>query len=191
MTNNTLIAMVMLAVALSINTADTVRAEPVLMLNEPRDLTSAKYSCDWAANEIKQDQYLMKEFRCSEVELCQRALDINATCKVRGAAADVREFHSKLLTQFAITPQCQISITRLTDGKSGAEVTNDLEAFKRADWELNLAFTPGAAKQEWALWPMKSGNIQPGGPLQGEGDVRQIARDVCTILTRSGAKILN
>jgi hypothetical protein len=96
---------------------------------------------------IKQDQYLIKEFRCSEVELCQRALDINAT-KVHGAAADVRDFHSKLLAQFATNSACQITIMRLTEGKSDAEVKNDLEAFRRANWELNLGFRPGATKQE-------------------------------------------
>jgi hypothetical protein len=37
-------------------------AEPVLMLNEPRDVEMAKYSCDWAAEEIKSSQYLIKAF---------------------------------------------------------------------------------------------------------------------------------
>jgi hypothetical protein len=80
---------------------------------------------------------------------------------------------------------------RLTEDKSDAEIKNNLEAFKRANWELNLGFRPGAAKQEWALWPMKSGELDPTGLLEGEGDPAQIARDVCTIMTGKGAKILN
>jgi hypothetical protein len=87
-------------------------AEPVLMLNEPRDISSAEYSCGWAENEIKSDQYLIKTFRCGEYELCQRAIDINAACKVHGATAEVRDFHSKLLTQLAANPQCAIAISR-------------------------------------------------------------------------------
>jgi hypothetical protein len=106
---------------------------------------------------------------------------------VHGATIEVRDFHIKLLAQFATNPQCApIAIMRLTEGKSNEAVNKDLEAYKRANWELNLAFTPGATKQEWTLWPMQSGTA-----LQGQGDVTQIARDVCTIMTRSGAKILN
>jgi hypothetical protein len=76
---------------------------------------------------------------------------------------------------------------RLTDGKSEAAIKNDLEARKRANWELTLAFTPGATKQTWELWP-----VNPAGSvLEGEGDPAQIAKDVCTIVTRGGAKILN
>jgi hypothetical protein len=63
---------------------------------------------------------------------------------------------------------------------------------KKANWELNLGFRPGASRQEWALWPYHDGTIsKPKELLEGEGDPAQIARDVCTIMTRSGAKILN
>src|SRR5690348_6724926 len=81
--------------------ASSAWSEPVLMMNEPRDVSMAKYSCTWAENEIKSDQYLIKAFKCGESELCQRAVEINASCKVTGPAAEVRAFHSKLLAQFA------------------------------------------------------------------------------------------
>jgi len=158
------------------------------MLNEPRDIGIAEYSCGWAGEEVKAYQYLTKAGRCAESEDCQRAIEINAACKVRGPVNEVRAFHNKLLAQFASNPQCAITIMRLSDDKSEKAIKNTLEAFKRADWELNLGFTPGATKQAWALWPMKSGT---GGLLEGEGDPAQIAKDVCTIVTRSGAKILN
>jgi hypothetical protein len=176
------------AFALSLSVA---KAEPVLMLNEPRDVGTAEYSCGWAEGEIKQDQYLIKAFMCSESELCDRAININAACKVTGAVADVRAFHTKLLSQFASNPKCAISIMRLTDGKSDAAVEKDLEAYKRANWELNLAFTPGAPVQEWSLWPHESGNTVASGVLEGKGNPAQIARDVCTVMMRAGAKILN
>jgi hypothetical protein len=160
------------------------------MLNEPRDVGSAGYSCHWAENQIQTDQYLIKANRCAESELCQRAIEISAACKVRGPVNDVRAFHSKLLAQFASNPQCAITIMRLSDDKSDKAINNNLEAYRRADWELNLGFSPGATKQDWALWPYQSGDIV-GGALEGEGDPAQIARDVCTIVTRSGAKIVN
>src|SRR5262249_4507670 len=119
----------------------------------------------------------------------QRALDINATCKVTGPINEVRGFHSKLLAQFASNPQCAITIMRLSDDKSPKAIDNNLEAHKRANWELNLGFSPGATKQSWALWPLK--DVPDAGALEGEGDPAQIARDVCTIVTRSGAKIVN
>jgi hypothetical protein len=79
---------------------------------------------------------------------------------------------------------------RLSDDKSETAIKNNLAAYKRADWELNLGFTPGTTKQAWTLWPRQSGSIV-GSALEGEGDLERIARDVCTIVTRSGAKILN
>src|SRR5262249_1347681 len=171
-------------------------AEPILMFHEPRDALTAKSSCEWAENEIKVSQYLIKALKCAESELCQRALDINSACKVIGPVREVQSFHTKLLTQFASNAQCTISIIRLTDDKSEISVKNNREAYTRADWELNLSFSPGAAKQQWTLWPMKPGpngfrSINHTGVLEGEGDPVQIARDVCTIITRSGAKILN
>jgi|SRR5262249_15644620 len=163
----------------------------VLMLNEPRDIGTAEHSCGWAEKEIKSVKENYGAFKYSDFEDCQRALDINATCKVRGPANDVRAFHSKLLAQMASNPQCAITIMRLSDDKSDKAISNNLEAFKRASWELNLGFTPGATKQQWALWPMEPGKGIVGNALEGEGDVEQIARDVCTIVTRSGAKIVN
>jgi hypothetical protein len=181
---------VMAMIAFSIVGSAAALSEPVLMLNEPRDVEMAKYSCRWAEEEIKSSDYLIKAFKCSESELCQRAIDINAACKVTGPVNEVRGFHSKLLAQFASNPQCAITIMRLSDDKSDKAINNNLEAYKRANWELNLSFTPGATKQGWALWSWQSGHIV-GDALEGEGDLGQIARDVCTIVTRSGAKIIN
>jgi hypothetical protein len=184
-------AVTMQAVAIALCIASgKASADPVLMLNEPRDIIAAQYSCDWATGAIRDYDYLIKAFQCSEVEQCQRALDTNAACKVSGPVMEVRAYHSKLLAQFASNPQCSISIRRLSDDKSNAAVANDLETYKQANWELNLNFTAGTAKQSWALWPRQNGDVVPR-PLEGEGDAGQIARDVCTIMTHSGAKILN
>jgi hypothetical protein len=165
-------------------------AEPVLMLNEPRDVYIAQNSCRSAEDEIKSVKERYGTLKCSDFEECQRASEINATCKVRGPANDARAFHSKLLAQFASNPQCAITIMRLSDDKSDKAVSDNLEAYRRANWELNLGFIPGATKQGWALWRYQSGSII-GPALEGEGDPAQIARDVCTIVTRSGAKISN
>jgi hypothetical protein len=61
---------------------------------------------------------------------------------------------------------------RLSDDKSETAINNNLEAFKRANWELNLGFRPSATKQDWALWPYQSGSIV-GAALEGEGDPRR------------------
>jgi hypothetical protein len=107
-----------------------------------------------------------------------------------GDRLDTRQFHSRLLAQFTSNVQCQIAIVRLTEGKSDSDSRKNLEIFKQTTWELNLNFTPGAAKQGWALWPYQSGSIV-GSALEGEGDPRQIATDVCTIVAGRGAKIRN
>jgi hypothetical protein len=151
-------------------------AEPVLMLNEPRDVISAESSCLVAG---------MQTASGGVVDV-----DVNAACKVSGPVAEVRAFHSKLLAQFASNAQCAIRIMRLGDEKSDKEISNNLEALKSANWELNLGFRPGSSKQQWALWPYQSG-MPTGTVLEGEGDPAQITRDVCTIITRRGAKILN
>ncbi len=175
-----------LAASILVNLQLAVVAEPVLMLNEPRDVKSAEYSCNWAKDQLKANEYLVRNFQCGEDELCKRAMDINATCKASGPASEVRGFHSKLLAQFASEPQCSISIMRLSDGKTDAGVKNDLEAFKRQDWELVFGFTPGASVQEWSMWPR-----EPGPYLEGSGTIKEVVRRVCSIMTRSGAKILN
>jgi hypothetical protein len=109
-------------------------------------------------------KYLIKAFKCGESELCQRAIDIDAACKVGGPIREVRGFHSKLLAQFASNAQCAITVMRLSDDKSETATKNNLEAYKRANWELNLGFTPGAMKQTWALWPWEPGKgISPAG----------------------------
>ena len=186
------LSLTLLSGAYSVLAFDGASAQPVLMLNEPRDVDKAKYSCGWAEAEIKSSQYLIKAFKCGESELCQRAMDIDAACKVGGPIREVRGFHSKLLAQFASNAQCAITIMRLSDDKSETATKNNLEAYNRANGELNLGFTPGAMKQTWALWPWEPGKgISPAGVLEGEGDPAQIAKDVCTIVTRSGAKILN
>jgi hypothetical protein len=179
---------VIVAAAIAFSVAAS--AEPVLMLNEPRDVYIAQHSCQSAEAEIKSVKERYGTLKCSDFEECQRASEINATCKVRGPVNDVRAFHSKLLAQFASNPQCAITIMRLSDDKSDKAIKNNLEAFERANWELNLGFIPGATKQGWALWRYQSSSIV-GPALEGEGDPAQIARDVCTIVTRSGAKIVN
>jgi hypothetical protein len=161
----------------------TGRAAPVLILNEPSDIKMAQYSCDWAESKVKSDDHLIKAVKCDESELCRRASRINAACKASRAVAEVRAFHRKLLTEFASHPRCAIEIMSLTDDKSDKAVKENLEALKRANLELNLSFVPGATKQTWALWPHESG-IVSGDALEGEGDFAQIARDVCTIMTR-------
>ena len=179
------------AIALSIIVSDRALADPFLILNEPREIGNAKYSCRWAQDKIKSDQHLIKTFKCAESELCQRAIDIDAVCKVTGPVADVRSFHSKLLANFASTAKCTIAIMRVSDEDTDSSHAKNLETYDLGGWELNLAFTPGWFKQHWALWRRKSGKIVPTGVLEGKGDPGEIARDVCTIMTRSEAKILD
>ena len=162
-------------------------AEPVLLLNEPHDIFMAEHFCSWAEGELRDHDYLVKHFTCSKRESCKRALDINAVCEASGPEADVRQFHSRLLTQFASNPQCQVSIVHLTGLPEG----KDVEAMRAATWELNLDFTPGAAKQSWALWPHRSGEIVAEAPMEGEGDARQIAIDVCNDVAGKSTKIGN
>ena len=114
-----------LAMALSAIASDIGLAEPVLMLNEPSDVSMAQYSCQSAADEIKSDQYLIKAFRCGEVELCQRAIDINAACKVSGPAAVVQEFYISFWPSSLPMLNAQSRSCVLTEGKSDAEVKND------------------------------------------------------------------
>ena len=157
-------------------------------LNEPHDIFMAQHSCNWAEGELRDHEDLVKDVTCSKHESCKQALDINAVCKASGPEANVRQFHSRLLAQFASNPQCQISIARLTDNPEGKAV----EAMHAATWELNLDFTPGAAKQSWALSPYRTGApIAEEDLMEGEGDARQIAIDVCNDVAGKSAKTGN
>jgi hypothetical protein len=117
------IAIAGISIAFSTIASDGASAEPVLMLNEPRDVAMAEWSCRWADDEIKADEHLIKSFTCSKSELCQRALDISVACKVAGPVREVRAFHTKLLTQFASNPQCAITIMRLSGEKTPRQST--------------------------------------------------------------------
>lgn len=75
------IAIAGISIAFSTIASDGASAEPVLMLNEPRDVAMAEWSCRWADDEIKADEHLIKSFTCSKSELCQRALDISVACR--------------------------------------------------------------------------------------------------------------
>jgi len=88
------IAATRIAVVFCVLVSEGALAEPVLMLDEARDISTAQYSCEWAANEIKGYDYLIKAFQCNENDLCRRAIETNAARKVSGPVADVRAFHS-------------------------------------------------------------------------------------------------
>jgi len=50
------LSLTLLSGAYSVLAFDGASAQPILMLNEPRDVDMAKYSCGWAEAEIKSSQ---------------------------------------------------------------------------------------------------------------------------------------
>jgi hypothetical protein len=107
-------------------------------------------------------------------------------CQARDPVVDVRDFEDRLTAYMAIDPQCKgvRFVRRYTGFPSG---TNDsaFDVMQRGRyWMLDLNYTPGAKKQQWEL-----DRLKPSTHAKGEGDPKEIARNVCTIATSRGAKL--
>lgn len=98
----------------------------------------------------------------------------------------VHQFEAELATQFAEQTACRnVTFIRFNGPKQSDKVSN--KAVTKPYWDLSLNFTPGAALQAWQLLHSTSRSAV----LQGEGTPSSIAKEVCAIVTGSGAKVAN
>lgn len=126
-------------------------------------------------------------------EVCsERARTNGVGCNV-DPTPEVRDFEDHLMTHLASDTSCAgISVIRY--GGPGTPVSQSMnDTVSSPFWSLSLNFVPGASRQEWEINHSKPGDAHEllVTNHRGEGSTAQIARDVCAIVTGSGAKILH
>jgi len=121
-----------------------------------------------------------------------------AECKFAGDGRDLgRKLENEVRSQMATNPRCQgVDVFRQNhpdyDGKINFDELAD--QMKQVHWTLFLEYNPGQTIHNWTLFPWTGGDasggeLVPGGMLEGEGTVSQIADQICIVVTKRGANI--
>jgi hypothetical protein len=150
------------ALATVIVAAGVVKSSAVAESNEPVVVLDSWWSVDYAKN------------MCSRKNAC--SVD---------PAAEAMNFEDRLATQLAANRQCSGVFVAKYRGRNFDHDKTTMDALqKRPHWTLIIDYIPGQETQSWWL------RLEGGPHTQGEGDPKEIAGNVCSILTERGAKIL-
>jgi hypothetical protein len=150
------------ALAMVIVAAGVVKSSAVAQSNEPVVVLDSWWSVDYAKN------------MCSRTNAC--SVD---------PAAEAMNFEDRLATQLAANRQCSGVFVAKYRGRNFDHDKTTMDALqKRPHWTLIIDYIPGQETQSWWL------RLEGGPHTQGEGDPKEIAGNVCSILTERGAKIL-
>jgi hypothetical protein len=120
-----------------------------------------------------------------------------ADCKFFGGRNLGRRLENEVRSRMATNTRCQsVDVFRLNDFKYDGEnnITELADQMKQVHWDLFLEYNPGKTKHDWTLFPLAGGDVMGGklissGTVSGEGTASQIADQICTIVTKRGAKI--
>jgi hypothetical protein len=121
-----------------------------------------------------------------------------AECKFAGDGRKLgRKLENEVRSRMATNPRCQsVDVFRQNhpdyDGKINFDELAD--QMKQVHWTLFLEYNPGQTTHNWTLFPWTGGDVSggelvPGGMVEGEGTVSQIAEQICTVVTKRGASI--
>jgi hypothetical protein len=109
-----------------------------------------------------------------------------------------RDLENKIVSQFAVTPQCRgVAIALLLDPSyDGAFSQAAIDLIQKDYWSLHVDYAPVGERYGWTLFPQTvaptaSASIASAKPrtVNGEGTVAQIAQQVCVAVTGRGAGI--
>ena len=159
-------------------------AEPVVVLDDRWNVDYAKDSCDSAIRWNKENSALVAQIGCDSVTSCPEMTPVVDACRF-DPVGNLNNFETELVTQFATNAHCKGIQIATYKGPKEPNPPGDT-AMRGPHWSLSLDYIPGARKQAWAM-----DNSQNLGITKGEGEPKEIAEAVCSIVTQSGAKILN
>jgi hypothetical protein len=106
-----------------------------------------------------------------------------------------RDLENKIVSQFAVTPQCRgVAIALLLDPKfDGAFSQAAIDLIQKDYWSLHVDYAPVGERYGWTLFPQTlapaaSATVVPpkARTVNGEGTVAQIAQQVCVAVTGRG-----
>ena len=115
---------------------------------------------------------------CEGVEACPHLMPVLLACTTDSARRQARVFEWRVARALASEPSC----AGLTVARYGGPAKPDVvvsELMRRPHWMLAVDYLPGLGIQSWTLLSSRG----PTVAAEGEGSVRQIARDVCASVT--------
>jgi hypothetical protein len=153
----------------------------------------AKGACETSKKWLAENRSLINQIGCDTVTSCSEMMPQATACTVTtDPEIDVRLFENELTSHFSINPACRgVQVIRYegpkkTSAKTEAALANVYRGSRY--WSLAIDFVPGKDKQSWGITRGEDLVAITPGP---EGNAMEIARDVCTIVSGRGAKILN
>ncbi len=150
------------ALATVIVAAGVVKSSVMAQSNEPVVVLDSWWSVDYAKN------------KCSRTNAC--SVD---------PAAEALNFEDRLATQLTANRYCSGVFIAKYRGRNFDHDKTIMDSLQtRPHWTLIIDYIPGHQTQSWWL------RFEGGPHAQGEGDPKEIAGNVCSILTEWGAKIL-
>lgn len=119
---------------------------------------------------------------CEGVQACPHLMPVLLACTADSARRQARVFEWRVVRALASEPAC----SGMTVARSGGPGEQDVvvgELMRRPHWMLAVDFFPGLGSHGWTLLSARS----PTVAAEGEGAVRQIARDVCATVIGGGS----
>ena len=121
----------------------------------------------------------IEELGCEGVQPCPHLLPVLLACTADSARRQARVFEWQVVRALASEPACD-GVTVARSGGPGEQDIVLTELMRRPHWMLAVDYLPGLGIHSWTLLSAKG----PTVAAEGEGAVRQIARDVCAAVTR-------
>jgi hypothetical protein len=146
----------------------------------------AKNACSQAESWYKYNRDDISNFGCKQVDSCPEMMARFTACVV-DPIPEVVSFEDKLATQFAVNRQYAGVFFAQFSGPHAQIKDGVRDAMQKPHYTLIIDHTPGLPKQSWSL---QRSFIPPEVFMEGEGNPKEIARDVCAIVTKQGAIIL-
>jgi hypothetical protein len=174
-----------LVLGVSVAVAGCTKAKPVVIPDGWWSADFAKETCTQANEWHRENAPLIAQVGCSAVTACPEMIRRVEACAT-DVVQSVREFETELATQLAADPACStVSFARFNGPDDADQAAAD--AMQGPHWSLMLFFEPGAARQSWSMLRSPDQNAF----TKGEGDPKEIARTVCSIIKERGAQLLN
>ena len=115
---------------------------------------------------------------CEGVQPCPHLMPVLLACTTDSARRLARVFEWQVVRALASEPACG-GVTVARSGGPGEQDIVLTELMRRPHWMLAVDYLPGLGSHGWTLLSAKG----PTVAAEGEGSVRQIARDVCAAAT--------
>jgi hypothetical protein len=161
-------------------------AEPVVVLDDWWNVGYAKNSCVSAIQWQKENSALVAQFGCDAVTSCPEMTPVAEACGA-DPVGNLYNFDDELVTQFAANSHCNgVQLVKFAGPDINGKNPPGANAILDQHWSLSLDYQPGARRQSWEMSESKTFGVN-----RGEGEPKEIAETVCSIVTQRGAKLLN